>query len=174
MAFIVEDGTGLTNSNSYVSVTEADDYFADRGNADWAALSNDEKQQFLIQSAQYMDGEYYSRYIGYQKSESQSMAWPRECARNSVNPNIVYSSASIPESLKQAQLEGAEVARGGSSFYSATEKGLKKIDQSVDVIKDIKEYAYPTSGGNTISYTSIETNLRGLIRGTGKVKVIRA
>ncbi|WYV98931.1 hypothetical protein [Stenotrophomonas phage CM2] len=34
MSIIVEDGTGLMNANSYVSVEYADDYFAMRGKPD--------------------------------------------------------------------------------------------------------------------------------------------
>ena len=36
--FIVEDGTGIADANSYVSIQWADDYFTDRGgNSTWAA-----------------------------------------------------------------------------------------------------------------------------------------
>ena len=42
---VVEDGTGLTDSNSYVSVVFADDYFSTRGVSKWETLTETEKQQ---------------------------------------------------------------------------------------------------------------------------------
>ncbi len=173
MAFVVEDGTGKADSNSYVSVAEADTYFTDRGNTEWIALTNEQKETYLILSAQWMDAEYCSKYIGYRKTEEQAMEWPRSCAQNSVNCNIYYSSTTIPVSLKKAQMEGGELIRanGGSNLWETTEVGLKKVDSSIDVIKDIKEYFYPTGGGTTTVYGSVKNNLCGLI--SSGVKVIR-
>ena len=44
---IVENGTGLTDSNSYVSVVFADDYFSARGVSGWDALTVQQKEQAL-------------------------------------------------------------------------------------------------------------------------------
>ena len=43
MAFVVEDGTGLSNSNSFVAVAFADSYFADRNQTAWAGTDEAKK-----------------------------------------------------------------------------------------------------------------------------------
>lgn len=43
MAFIAEDGSGLEGANSLVTVEFADEYFADRMNTAWAALTQEAK-----------------------------------------------------------------------------------------------------------------------------------
>lgn len=43
MAFVVEDGSGIANANAYITVAYADEYFSDRGNADWAGMADDTK-----------------------------------------------------------------------------------------------------------------------------------
>ena len=54
MAFVTEDGTGLAEANSYVSVAEADAYHADRGNAAWIG-EDSAKQSALIKATDYLE-----------------------------------------------------------------------------------------------------------------------
>lgn len=79
MALIVEDGTGLANSESYISVTDADTYHANRGNAAWAALITSAKEQALRQATDYMLQAYRDRWTGYRVKVSpmQALDWPR-------------------------------------------------------------------------------------------------
>ena len=42
---IVENGTGLPNADSYVSVEFADSYFSARGVSAWVALTQTQKEQ---------------------------------------------------------------------------------------------------------------------------------
>lgn len=52
MAFVVEDGTGLADANSYASVEFADTYFEERGITAWAG-EDSAKQNWLIQATDY-------------------------------------------------------------------------------------------------------------------------
>ena len=58
MAFTVEDGTGVAGANSLVDVAFADEYFADRGNTVWAALTEEQKQSALILASDYASTQY--------------------------------------------------------------------------------------------------------------------
>ena len=51
MAFIVEDGTGVEDANSYTSVAFADAYFADRNNTTWSGASVADKEFALVKAA---------------------------------------------------------------------------------------------------------------------------
>jgi hypothetical protein len=77
MAFIVEDGTGVLNANSYGTVEGADAYFAERGNGEWSALTTQRKQECLILATDYMEQRFSNRYIGISYVDGQSLSWPR-------------------------------------------------------------------------------------------------
>jgi len=77
MSLIVEDGSGLPNSESYVSVAEADTYHSNRGNTDWAALTTTQKEQLLRGATDYMVAVYRLRWDGYRYVNTQALDWPR-------------------------------------------------------------------------------------------------
>jgi hypothetical protein len=78
MAFTVEDGTGLDDSNSYASVAEFDAYFTDRANSAALALSDATVQACLIKATDYIDQRFGARFIGTAVYEEQALAWPRD------------------------------------------------------------------------------------------------
>lgn len=75
MALVVEDGTGLTDSESYVSVAAADAYFAGVGNTSWPGLTETQKEQCLRVATDYIDRRF--SYYGCRKQSSQAHEWPR-------------------------------------------------------------------------------------------------
>ena len=76
MSLIVEDGTGLPNSESYISASSADDYHTKRGNAAWAALDAAAKEAFLRRGTEYIDAVY--TFKGHRLTDAQALAWPRD------------------------------------------------------------------------------------------------
>lgn len=135
MAFLVEDGTGLDNSNSYASVAEAIAYFTDRGNATWLALSTAVQQNNLIKATDYIDQRFGARFIGDRVFEEQALAWPRD---NTGVTTYDYDEETeigvIPTKLKYACIEYAlranagplapdpEIADSGVSMVTTKEK----------------------------------------------------
>jgi hypothetical protein len=78
MALIVEDGTGLANAESYVSVAAATTYHANVGNTAWAAITSDTtKEQLLRKATDYMVAQYRLQYAGCRRYSTQSLDWPR-------------------------------------------------------------------------------------------------
>ncbi len=99
MSIIVEDGTGLASAETLISVAEADSYHIKRGNAAWAALSLQEKEQCLRKANDYLRQTYRHRWKGYPVSSSQGCDWPRE----GVEVDGAYlSSSATPLDVKQA------------------------------------------------------------------------
>lgn len=78
MAFVVEDGTGLPDSNAYIEVAFADGYFADRNNAEWAALTTEQKEVAIISATDYIDFRWGSKFKSYPSVEGQALEFPRE------------------------------------------------------------------------------------------------
>lgn len=76
MTLVVEDGTGLVNAESYISVLQADEYHAAMGNTSWAAATEEAREIALRKATQYVDMSYSFR--GYKTTLSQSLEWPRD------------------------------------------------------------------------------------------------
>ena len=77
MSLIVEDKTGLPNSNSYVSLTYANDYFTARQISEWTDLSDVEKEANLILATEYIDTIYWNSFLGEKLNEDQALLFPR-------------------------------------------------------------------------------------------------
>lgn len=106
IGFVVEDGGGLADATSYVSVEEADDIASlNIHNSDaWLALPLDSKRNLLMYSSRVLDSR--TSWNGSQASPLQALAWPRTGAvdrhGNSVSP------ASVPRAVRWAVVEMAK------------------------------------------------------------------
>jgi len=74
---IVEDGTGLSNADSYASLAESNLYHANHGNVDWSDIDATTKEQLLRKATDYMVAQYRLQYAGYRRYSTQSLDWPR-------------------------------------------------------------------------------------------------
>lgn len=129
MALVVEDGTAKADAESYLSVTDADSYFANRGYTLWATMSTNEKEQALRRSADYMKAAYGPRWLGYRVSASQALDWPRSGV---VARGFSIPADAIPAEVKNACAELAFKAAGGDL---APDIGQRAVREKVDVIE---------------------------------------
>lgn len=100
MALIVEDGTIVANSESYISVADADAYFVKYGpSTEWVALTSTQKEVALRLSTQFIDQAYdfHSELL----NTTQSLSWPRELFQD-TDYRLIGGLGSIPTNLKQA------------------------------------------------------------------------
>lgn len=77
MAFTVEDGTGKTDANAYVSVAYVDDYFTTRSNSAWTGTEA-VKQAAIIAATDYIEQRFSNRFAGYKYYKEQALSWPRQ------------------------------------------------------------------------------------------------
>jgi hypothetical protein len=92
MSFVVEDGSMVVGSNSYVSVAMADAYLADSLNySDWSAVTEDDKERLLVAASRWLDQR--TKWSGFKVSADQSMRWPRtgtyDCDQLPVAVNVI-------------------------------------------------------------------------------------
>lgn len=143
MAFVAEDGTGLSNANSLTSVAYADAYFLDRGVLAWQGPTT-VKEQALVRATDYLSEPGRYRWKGLKKVETQALPWPRtgifvgpECApvdEDSVPDEVQKSACELalvsltddlePNSLNRdsdAQVT-AESKRAGNLAVSTTRR----------------------------------------------------
>lgn len=135
IAFVVEDGTGLANATSYVSIAEADDFFSVDlfENTAWAALNTTQKQNLLIKATRLMDA-YYD-YSGNKVFENASLRWPRsgvvDLDGNSVSQSIV------PVAVKNATCELAYSLTTDNLAEEPDDRGLSSIEvSSIKIVFD--------------------------------------
>jgi hypothetical protein len=76
MALIVEDGTGLANAESFISVAAADTYHANRGNTVWAG-ADAVKEAALRRATDFMQQTFRTRWKSFRVTSTQALDWPR-------------------------------------------------------------------------------------------------
>lgn len=165
MAFVPEDGTGLPNANSYISVEYADAYFADRGNEQWLNLIETDKQIALVNASDYITYRYGTLFKGSQATETQGLVWPRL---------YVGSSAfQMPDSLKRATAEYALRASAAPLApdlpYDAT--GRLYIKKREEVGPIVEETSYGENSASSLptfrAYPLPDTLIKSLLNGGG-------
>lgn len=99
MAFTFDATSGGAAANSYMTVEEANDYFAgSTDHADWDALNLLDKQRSLVTATRTLNLEQYG---GIKATKSQALEWPR----NAVMDYNGYDISGIPPQLKAAVCE---------------------------------------------------------------------
>jgi len=90
-----------TSANSYISVSEADDYFTLRyENALWTALATAVKESILVTATRRLDVELYS---GYKTLQAQTLQFTRAVIYDS--DGLSLSSTAIPINMINAICE---------------------------------------------------------------------
>ena len=116
---VVEDGTGLSNADSFVSVAYADTYFTTRGVTAWASLTN--KEALLIKATDYIEAVYSESWKGVTLNDTQSLSFPR----------IIDDATVYPDRLLKAVCELALKANSGDLLVDVEQR---TIEEKVDVI----------------------------------------
>ena len=140
MALIVEDGTGLANAQSYVSVADADAYFAAKNELGWAG-DVAFKEFNLINATTALDALYGPRYISILRDEvTQSLLWPREQIWDRHSRRI--NGDQIPTVLKNPQMEMALLTQNGVNLFPEgnTDNDITSRAVTIGEISDSKTF----------------------------------
>ena len=166
MAFIVEDGTGLPNANSYVDVQEYRDYATDRG-IDVTAELEATIQGYLVRSTDYVNLTY--TFVGEQTTDTQSLAFPR--TYNEVD-------LGLPVNVVNATIEMAFQVANGVTLFNDNTKNIISKKEKVDVIETEIKYdvtnsiymsnasRFPTTEAYLKPYIDIYATNNGQVRVT--------
>jgi hypothetical protein len=112
--FVVEDGTGLDNATSYVTVAEADNYAEWSRNDEWLELSVEDKEYSLIVATQFLDNmlSWQSQLLNVE----QSLNWPRAEFKDRNGRTVT----GVPDVIKTAQIQLAIKSNEEELSYSVT------------------------------------------------------
>jgi len=132
------------NTNSYVSVANADTYFETRiDSANWTSAAETLKEDALVTSTQIIDN---NPWIGSAVSSSQALAWPRKNAKYydpRMGQEISISESEIPDLVKIAVYEQALhllnnedlLAQTTQTYESISIGSIKLTDANNDVTR---------------------------------------
>lgn len=166
MALIVEDGTGLSNSEAYCSETYADDYHEKRGNMTWNSVTD--KEAALRKATDYMQQVYRSRWQGLRSVTDQALDWPRSGVV--VNDEeIIVPENIIPGDIKKAC---AELALKTYTQELLEDQGQQVKRKKVDVI----EIEYDTYSPQTKRYKAVDAMLSAYFKNvntSAQVRMVR-
>lgn len=96
MALIIEDGTGVVDANSYVTLEQLATYATARGVE--LPATEPEQEVLLYNAIAYMES---LAYKGFRYTAEQSLSWPREGV---IIDGWLYGSEDLPRNLLQAQM----------------------------------------------------------------------
>lgn len=99
MALVVEDGTGLSNTNAFVSVADADARHSLLGNSAWTG-DNAAKESAIARATAYMEQAYRSRWQGFRHNHDQALSWPRNSVV--IDEFVVVESNVVPADIANA------------------------------------------------------------------------
>ncbi|MDL2397456.1 DnaT-like ssDNA-binding protein [Rhizobium mayense] len=109
---------------SYGTLDAANTYFADRGNAAWAAAGEDDRTAALVRGSQVVDGLYEPRFPGFRASGyDQALSWPRRAATTANGEAIPEDVVPLPITYAAYEAAAAELAEPGrlSPIVTATQ-----------------------------------------------------
>lgn len=112
MALIVEDGSGMTNADAFISVEYADAYHAAMGNAEWTGAEPD-KEAAIRRATAFLSNSY--QWQGYKrKGRPQALAWPRYDVVDCEGWGVAFDAVPIEIQKATAEVALRELVSPGS------------------------------------------------------------
>lgn len=146
--FVVENGEGYQDSNSYVDIKTATEYYAVRLYKEWENLDIETKQALLISATYFIDSHY--EWAGEQQYDDQALAFPRV---GIIHPSSKTEITGIPSAIERAVME---IARKILKKYGDTYILIDLIpDNDARPIKSLKE-KFDVMETNTVYMTATE------------------
>ncbi len=137
---VQETGSGLTNSNSYVTLAEAELYFETHPQATaWDAATTDNKNRLLITAARVLDT--CVQFNGFKADSLQAMQWPRAGARDPNQSGSIlteqagsslnlgyFPEDAVPKGIKDAQCEMARFLLASNRTDDPAGTGIREFE----------------------------------------------
>ncbi len=119
MALVVEDGTGKSDAESYISTADVTTYLTARrvatDFATWTAADATTKEIAVRLATQWLDARYHERWRGVKFSGTQALNWPRDSVELD---SYILSASDIPQQLLDATAELALKETDGDTLFA--------------------------------------------------------
>jgi hypothetical protein len=156
-SFSVEDGSGVADATSYVSVQDADDILTVNIHAgpEWTAASNDDKERLLSWASRYLDER--ARWFGTKAVETSALRWPRSGVKD--QDDIEISDDVIPRQLQIATAEMARYLLSDDRSVERDQDGLERLKADTIELEFADGYRLP----------AVPSHIGYLIKGLGTI-----
>lgn len=167
MALIVEDGSGLPNSDSYVSLADAAAYFVRIGNTDWF-----DDEAALVVGTQALDLLFQERFPSTILKQSQALLWPRVEFTGADGKRKV----GVPAEVQKATCELALLHQQGTKLIGDPDREaqLEEVSQRVGDLETTRKYL---AGVSTSKLRKVSLLLKPVLRPgglAGALRIVRA
>ena len=122
---VIENGDGLSNSESYVDESYVNAYFLKRGNTEWDSITN--KESRIVLAMDFIENNY--TYLGTKLVSTQSLSFPRV-----INGETVY-----PIAIKNALCELALKANTGDLLQDTGKTTIREKVGTLEVEYDANQ-----------------------------------
>ena len=163
MTLVVEDGSGLSTSESYISVANADARHTSLGNTAWTG-TDAAKEAALRKATEYLEQRYASRWRGTRLLRAQRLSWPRYGAE--VHGYTIESTI-VPDVVANACADLA-VKTLSETLNADQERGI--VREKVGPL----ETEYDPYSSQAKRYPAIDEMLAPYLLGGGAARLIRA
>ena len=151
--FIVEDGTGLSNANSLMSVADADLVMENYDDpSSWSTATDAVKENALRQATRYLNYNYI--WDGAKTVSDQALQWPR--VQTYDEDGLLISNDAIPQRVLEACAYLASQEVNGDTLIDdqQNEAQVKKTKDVIGPITEEREYVHGESPDKT--YTVVD------------------
>lgn len=166
VSFVIEDGSGVEDANSYCDLDFALEYAVMKGYDSWTSLTENQQKIFLIRGTEFVDNFY--TWKGRKRSQFQGLSFPRIELYDSDR----FEVRGIPTALKKACIEAAYLNSTSSAttlFSTKDENGAikrQKVDSlEVEYFSNSESNSGSDSSSSSVDYTSIYDILNKLLKG---------
>ncbi len=163
MTLIIEDGTGVDNANSYVSIDDCDSYHDGLGNTGWTG-DDAVKQSAILRAMAWLESQpWKGRKLDY----SNALSWPRADVVD--REGYVVPEDEVPDGVVKALCEAAliEIESAGI-LRPSLERGGQVKSESIDGAVSV---TYKDSAPVTTQFYAIQGYLGGLVKSTNMIMV---
>jgi len=158
MAFVVEDGTGITDANAYIAVAFFRDYHTDRGTDTSSFTPDSVVEGAIVRATDYVDKRFGNKYRGFKQGKDQGLEWPRLSAFDN-DDFLLNGIDAVPRQMQKAIAEYTLItlqlgdllptpARPFSSIdpttgdvVSSPSGQITRLKEKVDVIEQTTSYS---------------------------------
>ena len=162
MALVVEDGTGVANADSYVSVADFESWATKRGYL--LPPAEADVESLLYKACDFIERK---RFIGEVEFTSQGLSFPRLI----TDSEGVAVSTGVPAKLKTSQMLLAMESMNGPLTTAA--RAQKYTATKIDAI--YLKYADASKGSGDLYFPAIEDLLADwLVAGGAVIRTVRA
>lgn len=170
VAFTVEDGTGKSDANAYISLADADTYVEEHtSTTTWSGADDADQQKAIRLATQYLDLTYGQRWRGTRYTDTQALDWPRTSFEDRDGNATAYDE--VPSAVEAATVELAiRVLAGDDLFPVDPTPGLKAKSFHNATTGQAETYVGSGINSKRKGYPIIDWLMAGLIHQGGIVE----